>query len=107
MTREQKVELLQHQVLHNRIDYQELKQECDKWGIDLHEDVLFPIGWNTCDRCNRIGDSVLDFIWVESYPWEEDNPKDQALLKALEQENLADYCTVCWECVKELTKKGE
>lgn len=106
MTRQERIELLQDQVQHNRITDYELQEACEQYDIDLHDEVLSPIGYNTCDRCGSYGDSELDFLWVDSFNWEEDNPKDQAILRALEQEGR-DYCAICWHCAKELQKKGE
>ena len=106
MTREERINLLQDQVQHNRITNYELGEACEQYDIGLHDEVLFPIGYNTCDRCGSYGDSEQDFLWVDGFDWEEDNPKDQAIIKAMETEGI-DYCAVCWNCVKELAKKGE
>ena len=105
MTREERIELLQDQAQHNRISAKELGEECDKYKIYLHDEVLSPIGYNTCDRCGDYGDSELDFFWVDGFDWEEDNPKDQAIIKALGQEGT-DYCAICWDCVNKLAEKG-
>ena len=102
MTREEKIELLQGQIEHGRISSAELGAECEKNDIDLHDEVLSPIGWNTCERCGECGDSELDFLWVDYFPWDED---DKAVLKAIEIEDV-DYCALCWDCVDELKKKG-
>lgn len=99
------IERLQDQVEHNRITAKELGEECEEHKIELHEEVLAPIGYNTCDRCGGYGNSEQDFFWVDGFPWEEDNPKDQAIIKAIEQEGI-DYCAICWHCVDELAKKG-
>lgn len=105
MTREEKIELLQDQITHGRITSAELGAECEKNEILLHEEVLEPIGWNTCERCGECGNSEQDFLWVDYYPWEEDNEGDQAIIKAIEIEGV-DYCALCWDCVKELKEKG-
>ena len=106
MTRGEKVELLQDQVKHGRIGSAELGAECEKNEIDLHEEVLEPIGWNTCDRCGECGDSELDFLWVDCFPWDEDDEGDKAIIKAVQSEGV-DYCALCWNCVKELKEKGK
>lgn len=106
MTREEKVELLQDQVKHGRISSAELGAECEKNEIYLHEDVLEPIGWNTCDRCGVCGDSELDFLWVDYFPWDEDDGGDKAIIKAMQSEGV-DYCALCWNCVKKLKEKGK
>ena len=99
------IEYLQDQVEHNRITTKELGEECEKHKIELHEEVLAPIGYNTCDRCGGYGNSEQDFLWVEGFDWEDDNPKDQAVIKAIDQEGV-DYCAICWGCVNKLAKKG-
>lgn len=105
MTREEKIELLQDQITHGRISSAELGAECEKNEIELHEEVLEPIGWNTCDRCGDYGDTEQDFLWVDCFPWDEDNKEDQAIIKAMQIEGV-DYCALCWDCVSELKKKG-
>lgn len=104
-TKQDIVEYLQNQVQHNRITMDELEKECKQHDIDLFDDVIHPIDYNLCDRCGDYGDSEQDFLWVDGFPWEEDNPKDQAIIKAIEQEGI-DYCAICWECVNKLAKKG-
>lgn len=105
MTREEKIELLQDQITHGRITSAEIGAECEKNEILLHEEVLEPIGWNTCDRCGECGDSELDFLWVDCFPWDEDNEGDRAIIKAIEIEGV-DYCALCWDCVSKLKEKG-
>ena len=106
MNKQERIELLQDQVQHNRITIQELIAECKKHDLDMYEDVLHPIGYNTCDRCGDYGDSELSFCWIDGFDWEEDNKSDQAILKAIEAEGV-DYCAICWDCVNKLKKKGE
>ena len=105
MTREEKIELLQDQITHGRITSAEIGTECEKNDILLHEEVLEPIGWNTCERCGECGDSELDFLWVDYFPWDEDNEGDRAIIKAIEIEGV-DYCALCWDCVSKLKEKG-
>ena len=105
MTRDEKIELLQDQITHGRITSVEIGAECEKNDILLHEEVLEPIGWNTCDRCGECGDSELDFLWVDSFPWEEDYEEDQAIIRAMNNEGI-DYCALCWGCVSKLKKEG-
>lgn len=106
MTRQEIIKELQNDIQHNRIDEVELDRACEEHKLDLYEDLLDPIGYNTCDRCGDYGDKELDFLWVDSFDWDEENPKDKAIIKALEYEGI-DYCNICWECVNELIKKGE
>lgn len=105
MTHEEIVGQLQDQVQHNRITAEELGAECEKWNIELHEKVLAPIGYNTCDRCGDYGDSELEFLWVDSFEWDEDNDGDRAVLNGIGIEGV-DYCALCWKCVNELKKEG-
>lgn len=105
MTREEKIELLQNQAQHYRISKEELGKECEDNDIELYDEVLEPIGFNICDRCGDYGDSELDFLWVDSYDWWEEDEDDKAILKAIEIEGV-DYCALCWDCVDELKKKG-
>lgn len=103
MTREEKIDFLQNQARHYRINKEELGKECDENDIDLYDEVLFPIGFNTCDRCGNYGWSEQDFLWVDDYPWDENNPNDQNILKNIEREGV-DYCSICWECVNKLKR---
>jgi len=112
MTREEKIEELQDRVRHNKIsnlDDLKLEISCAEYDgeevIEEIDDILAPMGWNTCDRCGECGDSELDFLWVDYYPWEEDNEGDQAVLNGINIEGV-DYCALCWNCVKELKEKG-
>lgn len=110
-TREDIIDDLQNRIWKLRIttlDDLELEISCAEYEgepIDEYEDVLSPMGWNTCDRCGRLEDSEVGLLWLDGFDWEEDNPKDQAIIKALEQEGI-DYCAICWECVNKLAKKG-
>ena len=105
MTREEKIELLQNQAQHYRISKEDLNKECEDNDIELYDEVLEPIGFNICDRCGDYGWSEQDFLWVDCFPWDEDNKTDQAILKEIEIEGV-DYCALCWDCVDELKKKG-
>lgn len=106
MTRQEKIEELQDKVQYNRISKEELGKECEENDIDLHDEILSPIGWNTCDRCGEYGDSEQDFLWVDSYDWWEEDKDDKAILKAIEIEGV-DYCALCWDCINELREKGK
>lgn len=105
MTRQEKIDLLQNQAQHYRISKEELGKECEENDIELHDEVLFPIGFNTCDRCGEYGWSEQDFLWVDSFPWEEDNEGDKAIIKAMQNEGI-DYCALCWDCVNKLKERG-
>lgn len=106
MDKREHIELLRGQVQHNRITIDELEKECKQHDIDLFDEVIHPIGYNLCDRCGDFGDSEQDFLWVDCFNWQDDNPKDQAVIRAMEQEGI-DYCALCWDCVKKLAEKGE
>lgn len=112
MTREEKIEELQDRVKHNKIsnlDDLKLEISCAEYDgeevIEEIDDVLAPMGWNTCDRCGKCGDSELDFLWWDNYDFWEQSKDDKAIIKAVETEG-ADYCALCWNCVSELKKKG-
>lgn len=105
MTREDTIQMLQDQVYHGWLTSDALADICNEKKILLHEEVLEPIGYNTCDRCGEYGNSEQDFLWVDSYEWDEDNNGDQAIIKAMQIEGV-DYCALCWGCVSELKKKG-
>lgn len=105
MTRQEKIDLLQSQAQHYRISKEELGKECEENDIELHDEVLEPIGFNTCDRCGEYGWSEQDFLWVDSFEWDEDNEGDKAVIKAMQIEGI-DYCALCWDCVNELKEKG-
>ena len=106
MTRQEEIELLQDQIRHNRIDEVELDRACEEWKLNLWDDILFPIGYNTCDRCGDYGDSELDFCWLDGFDWDEENAGDRAMLRAIAEEKV-DYCAVCWDCINELREKGK
>ena len=64
MTREEKIELLQDQIEHGRISSAELGAECEKNEIELHEEVLAPIGFTYCDRCGECDeDEVITVVY--------------------------------------------
>lgn len=106
MTRQEIIEELQNDIQHNRIDEVELDRACEKYSLNIYDDLLAPIGYNLCDRCGDYGDSEQDLLWVDCYNWDDNSPTDQAILKAIAQEHT-EYCALCRECVKELEKKGE
>ena len=106
MTRQEKIDELQNKAQHYRISKEELGKECEDNDIDLHDEVLEPIGFNTCDRCGDYGWSEQDFLWVDSYDWWEEDKDDKAILKAIKDEGI-DYCALCWDCVNELKEKGK
>lgn len=113
MTREEKIEELQDRVEHNKIsnlDDLKLEISCAEYDgeevIEPIDDILAPIGFTYCDRCGECGDTEQDFLWVDCFPWEEDNEGDKAIIKAMQDEGV-DYCALCWNCVDELKKKGQ
>lgn len=104
MTRQEKIGDLQDKVSKNYItNIEELKKYEPE--IDVFNDVLSNMEWNMCDRCGDLHDSQ-DFCWIDDFPFEEDNEDDQAILRALANEEF-DYCAVCWKCINELKKKGK
>lgn len=103
MTKQERIELLQDQVQHNRIDIEKLEEECRHYDIDLFDEVIYPIGYNLCDRCGDFGDSELDLLWVDGLGNEDE---DNALLNGIAKEGV-DYCALCWDCVNKLKEKGK
>lgn len=110
-TRQDVIEVLQDMVERNRIstlDDLEGEISCADYEgepIEAYEDILSPIDYNTCDRCGNILDSEVGLFWLDGFDWEDDNPTDQAILKALNKEQ-ADYCAICCDCLNELKEKG-
>ena len=103
MTKQDKIEVLQdwcskHSLLTDKALQDACEHEKKTSGLDIewYDDVLAPMGWNCCDRCGALGDSELDFAWVD-YMGEE----DADILKAIEKEGV-DYCALCWDCCKQL-----
>ena len=104
--KQERIEELQNKVWKRRItEYGELKQECEKYGLDAFDDVLAPMGWNFCDRCEALEDSEVGLAWLDGFDFDENDEKDKAILDALKKEKI-DYCAVCWDCFNELGKSG-
>ena len=104
--RQDRIDDLRSRVRKNRFEnVEELKQECDKYGLDVFEDVLLPMGWNACDKCECLCDTELDLVWLDSVELDEDNPKDKAVLAGLQKEPF-EYCAICYKCFDELAKAG-
>ncbi|MCM1323215.1 MAG: hypothetical protein NC218_03430 [Acetobacter sp.] len=83
----------------------ELTQLCQKHNIDAYEDVLGPMGYNSCDRCGLLMDSE-QFFWLDGFEWDEENEGDRWLQAGLQKED-EDYCALCDNCLKELIEKGK
>lgn len=104
--REQMTEMLRDKVKNDGIKTLEMLEDriatssCGK-DIAPYEDVLSPIGYSVCDRCGALVPSDEGLLWIDSFGWEDDNPRDQYMLKALAREK-ANYTAVCWQCVDEL-----
>lgn len=112
MTRQDIIRELQNQIGKNRIqniDDLKLEISCAEYEgdepIDEYEDVIFPMGYNTCDKCGAIGDSELDLFWIDGFDWEDGNPKDEAIIRGLQKEK-ADYCAICYLCLHEIMNNG-
>ena len=109
MARKDYIENLQDRIQHNRIaDIDELKKDIATSvfaDVDPYEDVLHPMGYNTCDRCGDIYDSETGFFWLDGFDWEVGNPKDEALQRALEEEP-EEYCAICYNCLHDLEQIG-
>lgn len=112
MTRQEVIDELKNKIYKNRIlniDDLKLEISCAEYDgddpIDEYEDVLHPMGYNTCDRCGDIYDSEVGFLWIDGFDWEDGNPEDEAILRALEEEPT-DYCAVCYDCLNDLKQIG-
>lgn len=106
MTSTERIEQLQNEVEKGRIRYlDELLRECEKYGLEPHEDILSPIEWNCCDRCGFLCPSDY-LLWLDSLEWDESNPNDTMLQEGMILEK-EDYCAICDSCVAELIKKGK
>lgn len=107
MTKQDKIEVLRDWVWKRDITKQEdLERVCKQYDLEWYDDVLAGMEWNCCDRCSNLGDSTYDFIWLDYLDWDDNNPKDIALRKAIAKEKW-DYCALCDDCIKELIKIGE
>lgn len=106
-TRQDIIEDLQNRIYKNHItDINELEEAIKQTGLDLdlYDDVLAPMGYNTCDRCGDLADTEVGLFWLDGFDWEDGNPTDQKILNALNKEQ-ADYSAICYKCLNEL--KGE
>ena len=108
LSKQDVIDEIKNQIYHAGICFiSELENEVkiikEQFGYEIqpYEDVLGPMGWNCCDKCGILGNSEEDFLWLDFYEWDDDNPEDQKLLKALEKEK-EEYCAICWECVEVL-----
>ena len=112
MTKQEKVEQLQGWIQHNVIT------TCDELNhaileavydtdeeIDPYEDVILPLGMNTCDRCGDIYYSE-ELFWIDGFDWEDDNPDDVAIQRGIAKEEI-DYCAICYSCLDQLKMKGK
>ena len=103
--RQNRIDDLRNRIRKNRFEsIEELKQECDKYNLDAFEDVLLPMGWNACDRCESLCDAELDLVWLDT-ELNENEPKEKAVLAGLQKEPF-EYCAVCYKCFNELAEAG-
>ena len=108
MTKQDQIEVLRDWVWKRDITKQEdLERVCKQYGLDWYDDVLAGMEWNCCDRCGNLGDSEIDFVWLDYLELgdDEDDPRYKALYNGLQKENEC-YCAVCDECINELIKIG-
>lgn len=108
MTREDMIEELQSRVRKGKIatlDDLKLEISCAEYDgeepIDEYEDIIIPMEWNTCDLCGALSPTE-EMCWVDYLDYDED--KD-----LIEEINLRgeDICAICWDCVKEILRKGD
>lgn len=106
-TRQDIIEDLQNRIYKNRIaNIDELEEAIKQTGLDLdhYDDVLAPMGYNTCDRCGDLADTEVGLFWLDGFDWEDGNPTDRKILNALNKEQ-ADYSAICYKCLNELKGK--
>ena len=105
MTRQEKIEQLQDWVEHGHLlTADALKNACVKLqksyeDIDWFDDILAPLEWNCCDRCGALHPSE-ELFWLDYC-----EPSEELIAGAVNEQ--VDYCAICEECAKELTKKGK
>lgn len=96
------IENLQDQVQHNMLATEkELKKECKKCGLDMWEDILHPMEWNSCERCGSLWES--DQLYWQYCDWSEESEELQRGLK----KDGGEYTTLCENCVRELCDMGK
>lgn len=106
MSRQQDIEDLQNRVRKGEFQNDgDLVAECIGIGAHIYDDILSPIGYNYCDRCGALHHSDVGLLWLDDFPWEDDNLDDQMVLVGLAEED-ADYCVVCYDCLAELRERG-
>lgn len=99
-TKENVVANLQDQVSKNNIPtYDELKDECERYGLEVYEDILSPMEWNSCDRCGDLWES--EQLFWEYADWGEESEELRAGL------NGKYYPALCENCVSELVELGK
>lgn len=102
ISKEERIRECQDWVEHHHLtEIHPLAQFADKYGFDPYEDVLFPIGYNTCDRCGAIEISEC-LKWVDEMCWVDDEQEIVAYNMAQEG---ADYCALCTDCFIELCEE--
>lgn len=109
MTKQDRIEVLRDWVgKRNITNLDNLEKICKTYDLEWYDDILAGMGWNCCDRCGNLGDSEIDFVWLDYLELgdDEDDPKYKALYKGLQRES-ENYCAICDECVNELIKKGQ
>lgn len=107
-TRQDVIDDLQNRIWKGRIqtlDQLKLEISCAEYDgdepIEEYEDILSPMEWNTCDLCGALSPSD-EMCWTDYL----DPDEDKDLIKQIELRGEG-VCALCWECVKELKKKGE
>lgn len=96
------IDNLQDQVQHNILATEkELEKECKKHGLDMWEDILHPMEWNSCERCGSLWES--DQLYWQYCDWSEESEELQRGLK----KDDGEYTTLCENCVRELCDMGK
>ena len=101
------IENLQDQVSKNNIlTYDELDEECKRYGLEVYEDILSPMEWNSCDRCDDLWETDR-LLWTEGFEWDEDDEVEMAIAQYIEDKWEAGeyWSALCPKCMNEITNK--
>lgn len=87
----------------------DLERECERYDLEVYEDILSPMEWNSCDKCGALGCSDGDFLWVEGFEWDEHDEVEVLVARTIESAwDLGEYWSaLCWDCVAEIKQKAK
>ena len=84
--------------------YDELELACKEHGLEVYEDILSPMEWNSCDRCGKLGCSDGDFLWTEGFEWDLENEVERRVADYIADKwDFGEYWSaLCWECIDDI-----